>query len=148
SSAIEPVFQPAKSAGLPPSKSPAPLSSLSPAAADYKRRIEQIAAEKHLRLSIKGSGSTLTLSGKLRPPEHSELLKFLRSAPSGAQVVDDIQYDDSAAPPSAVNAATRPDPTPSTVAAIRITTNVPGATASLGSGSSPARQCETPCSFS
>ena len=148
SSAIDPVLQPAKSAALRPSKSPAPLSSLSPVAADYKRRIEQIAAEKHLRLSIKGRGSTLTLSGKLRPAEHGELLKFLGNAPSGVQVVDDIQYDDSAAPPSAFNAATRQDPTPSTVAKIRITTNVADATASLGSGSSPARQCETPCSFS
>ena len=37
---------------------------------------------------------TLMLSGKLRPVEHSELLKFLRNAPAGIQVIDDIQYDD------------------------------------------------------
>ncbi len=37
---------------------------------------------------------TLMLSGKLRPTEHSELLKFLRNAPAGIQVIDDIQYDD------------------------------------------------------
>jgi serine/threonine protein kinase len=78
----------------------APANALSPAAAQYKVRIQQAAAEQHLgkRLSIKGSGMTLMLSGKLRPTEHNELLKFLRDAPSGVQVVDDIQYDDSAEP--------------------------------------------------
>jgi hypothetical protein len=56
----------------------------------------QVAKERQLRdrLSIKGSGMTLMLSGKLRPVEHSELLKFLRNAPAGIQIIDDIQYDD------------------------------------------------------
>ena len=36
---------------------------------------------------------TLTLSGRLRPFEHSELLKFLRNAPAGIQVTDDIRDD-------------------------------------------------------
>ena len=102
------------SAEIPPEPNPAPSSaksaerapsratvvttnSLSPAAAEYKDRILQIATERHLRdrLSIKGSGMTLMLSGKLRPTEHSELLKFLRSAPAGIQFIDDIQFDDS-----------------------------------------------------
>jgi hypothetical protein len=67
--------------------------SLSPAAAEYKDQILQIATERHLRdrLSVKGSGMTLTLSGKLRPVEHSELLKFLRNAPASIQVTDDIR---------------------------------------------------------
>ena len=71
--------------------------SLSLAAAEYKGRIEQAAAENHIgnRLSIKASGRSLTLSGKLRPSEHSALLKYLRNAPAGVQVIDDIQYDDS-----------------------------------------------------
>jgi len=70
--------------------------SLSPAAAEYKDQIIQLAKERQLRdrLSIKGSGMTLMLSGKLRLAEHSELLKFLRNAPAGIQVIDDIQYDD------------------------------------------------------
>jgi len=74
-----------------------PPNSLSPTAAEYKNQILQVADERQLRdrLSIKGSGMTLMLSGKLRPAEHSELLKFLRNAPSGIQVIDDIQYDDS-----------------------------------------------------
>ena len=145
----EPALQPTKTAAPPSSKSPAaPISSLSPAAAEFKRRIEQAAAGRHLRLSIKGAGSALTLSGKLRPAEHGDLLKFLRSAPSGVQVVDDIQYDDTVAPSSATSPAARPNASPSTVASVRIITNITGATASLGSGSSPARQCETPCGFS
>jgi serine/threonine protein kinase len=119
---------------------PAPVNSLSPAAAEFKGRIEKIAAEKHLRLSIKGTGSTLTLSGKLRPADHGDLLKFLRNAPSGVQVVDDIQYDDTA--PARPSAASSP------VASVRIVTNIAGAAAFLSSGSSPARQCETPCTFS
>ncbi len=80
--------------------------SLSPAVAEYKDQILQIATERHLRdrLSVKGSGMTLRLSGKLRPAEHSELLKFLRSAPVGIQVIDDIQFDDTA------NTASSSDP--------------------------------------
>jgi hypothetical protein len=80
--------------------------SLSPAVAEYKDQILQIATERHLRdrLSVKGSGMTLRLSGKLRPAEHSELLKFLRSAPVGIQVIDDIRFDDTA------NTASSSDP--------------------------------------
>ena len=131
------------------SSKPAPVAaaSLSPGAAEYKRRIEQLAAEKHLRLSIKGSGSTLALSGKIRLTEHSELLKFLRSAPAGIQVVDNLQYDDTATSPKA-HADSRHGPTTPVYAAIHISTSVAGAIASLGSGSSPAHQCETPCTFS
>ena len=73
----------------------------SPAAAEYKNQILQMAAENHLRdrLSIKSSGMTLTLSGKLRPIEHSEVLKFLRNAPAGIQVTDDIRDDSNIASP-------------------------------------------------
>jgi serine/threonine protein kinase len=130
---------PASTKNVPVSKS-LPPNSLSRTAAEYKGRIEQVAAEKHLRLSIKGTGSTLTLSGKLRPADHGDLLKFLRNAPSGVQVVDDIQYDDTT--------PARPNPSIGIVASVRIVTNIAGAIASLGSGPSPARQCETPCSFS
>jgi len=123
--------------------------SLSPAAAEYKGRLEQLAAEKNLRsrLAIKGSANTLMLSGKLRPSEHGDLLKFLRSAPAGVQVVDDIQYDDS---PNAASSddSKHPAATPG-FAAIHVISNVIGATASLsGSDRSAARQCETPCGFS
>jgi serine/threonine protein kinase len=124
--------------------------SLSQVAAEYKARIQQAAAEQHLgkRLSIKGSGMTLMLSGKLRPAEHNELLKFLRNAPSGVQVVDDIQYDNSTGTSSSGDdSSTHPSATPGR-AAIHIITNVIGATAYLnGSNRSSNQQCETPCWF-
>ncbi|HSC44471.1 MAG TPA: PEGA domain-containing protein, partial [Candidatus Acidoferrum sp.] len=144
---------PAKNS-VPPAVKPAPTNnSLAPAAADYKARIEQLAAEKHLknRLSIKGAGSTVILSGKLRPAEHSDLLRFLRNAPAGVQVVDDIQYDDSIAASAAASGKTNDDAHPAAVpghAALHIITNVVGATAYLGANSAAARQCATPCSFS
>jgi serine/threonine-protein kinase len=124
--------------------------SLSPAAAQYKARIERAAAERHLRgrLSIKGSGMTLMLSGKLRPAEHSELLQFLHNAPAGIQVVDDVQYDDSPYASSSNDDSSRHPPPVAGRSAIHIITNVIGATASLGTNdSSSVRQCETPCAF-
>jgi len=143
--------QPARPVATPPSGKPAPATTsnaLSASAAEYKGRLEQVAAEKHLRLSIKGAASTLTLSGKLRPSEYNDLLKFLRNAPSGVQVVDNIQYDDSVVAASAVNeAAGHPAAVPGH-AAVHIITNIVGATAYLGATSAGARQCETPCSFS
>jgi len=145
-----PETLPAKNSASPAAKTAPTNSSLSPAAAEYKARIEQLAAEKHLknRLSIKGTGSTVMLSGKLRPAEHSDLLKFLRNAPAGVQVVDDIQYDDSVvASATASDSAAHPAAVPGH-AALHIITNVVGATAYLGANSSAARQCETPCSFS
>ena len=133
-----------------PRPAAAPASSLSQVAAEYKERLQQAVAEQHLgkRLSIKGSGMTLMLSGKLHPAEHNELLKFLRSAPSGVQVVDDIQYDDSAEPSSSGDNFSKYPPVTPGRAAIHITTNVIGATAYLnGSDKAANQQCETPCSF-
>jgi serine/threonine protein kinase len=108
-----PAPSPAKTA-QPASLRPAAVSSnaLSPAAAAYKNQILQIADQRDLRnrLSIKGSAMTLTLSGKLRPSEHSELLKFLRNAPSGIQVIDDIQYDDTANSAASSEDSSKPQP--------------------------------------
>ncbi len=77
------------------------------------------------------------------------MLKFLRNAPAGIQVVDDIQYDDSATIAAPADDSSRhPAPAPGR-AAIHILTNVIGATAYLGAEKgSAARQCDTPCSFS
>jgi serine/threonine protein kinase len=139
------------STSLAPASRSAAVNSLSAVAADYKRQLQQVASEKHLgnRLSIKGSGMTLNLSGKLRPAEHSALLKFLRGAPSGVQVVDDIQYDDAVESPLANE---DPSSHPTAVkgrSGVHIITNVIGATAYLGTDdASSARQCETPCGFS
>ena len=94
--APNPAPSSAKSAERAASRPPVVTSnSLLPAAAQYKDQILQMAAKRNLRdrLSIKSSGMTLTLSGKLRPFEHGELLKFLRNAPAGIQVTDDIRDD-------------------------------------------------------
>jgi len=96
--APNPAPSSAKSAERAASRPPVVTSnSLLPAAAQYKDQILQMAAKRNLRdrLSIKSSGMTLTLSGKLRPFEHGELLKFLRNAPAGIQVTDDIRDDTS-----------------------------------------------------
>jgi len=121
---------------------------LSPAAAAYKGQIEESAAARRLsgRVSIKGTGDTLTLSGKLRPEEHAELLKSLRSAPAGVQVVDDILYDGSDGVPES-DPAGHPVALPGR-AAVHVLTDSAGATATLGSNAASERRCETPCSFS
>jgi len=147
---LQPATIPVKNTETPAAR-PAATSpnGVSLAAAEYKGRIEQAAAENHIgnRLSIKVSGKSLTLSGKLRPAEHGALLKFLRNAPAGVQVIDDIQYDDSVVAAGGDDAAKHPAAVPGR-AAIHILTNVIGATAYLGGAQdSQARQCETPCSF-
>ncbi|HWY43055.1 MAG TPA: protein kinase [Candidatus Sulfotelmatobacter sp.] len=120
---------------------------LTPAAAEYKGRIEEAASEKGIssKLKIRGTGSTLTLSGKLRPSEHGELLKFLKGAPPEVQVVDDIQGEDATA--SSVEPTAHPVPRAGQ-GAIHIITNVVGATAVVTDGYKRREQCETPCSIS
>jgi len=147
-----PVANPVKTQGLAvPSPAATTTNNLAAATSEYKRQLQQLAMQRHLssRLSIKGSGETLTLGGKLRPAEHGAILKFLRGAPSGVQIVDDIQYDDSPEPASKGNEDPLGHPTPlQGRAAIHIITDVIGAKAYLGTGDAPAaRQCETPCSF-
>ncbi len=134
-----------------PSQTLVSANTLSRTAAEYKGRIERAAAESNLgnRLSIKGSGKTLILSGKLRSAEHSDLLKFLRNAPGGIQVVDEIQYDDASEAGSSGDASSRHSAAVPGHAEIHIITNVIGATAYLEAGdNAAARQCETPCAFS
>lgn len=138
-----------KKLAVTPTKNPAAnANGLSAAAAEYKGRIEEAAAEKGIagKLKIRGTGNTLTLSGKLRPTEHGELLKLLKAAPSGVQVVDDIQYDDTALTGNA-EASAHPVPA-SGRGAIHVITNVIGATASASGAYGYSEHCETPCSFS
>jgi serine/threonine-protein kinase len=123
---------------------------LTPAAAEYKGRVEGAISLKRLtgRVKIRGTGNTLTLSGKLRPGEHTDLLRFLKAAPEGVQVVDDILYDDTASPAGGTpDAGGHPVATPGR-GAIHVITNVVGATAVLPPAhGQAAQQCETPCSF-
>ena len=122
--------------------------SLTSAAAEYKGKIEEAAALRGLagKIRIRGTGNTLTMGGRLKPAEHGDLLKFLKSAPAGVQVVDDIQYVEALATGSN-GGSSRPAPVPGR-GAIYVTTNVPGATAVIPpTDGEPAQQCATPCSL-
>jgi serine/threonine-protein kinase len=120
------------------------------AAAEYKGRIEQAAAEKGLksRVKVQASNNTLTVSGKLRPGEHREMLQFLRSAPASVRVVDHIEYDDTP-DPTATNDSDGGHPVPAAGhGAIHVVSDVIGASAVLhGPTGRELNQCETPCSF-
>jgi len=127
-----------------------PENLLTPKAAEYKGRIEEAISEKGFagRARVQGTGSTLTLAGKLRPSEHGELLKFLRNAPASVHLIDHIEYDD--APVSAADGSddsSHPVPAAGR-GAIHVVTDVIGATALLhGPAGQVLSKCETPCSF-
>ena len=127
-----------------------PENLLTPKAAEYKGRIEEAISEKGFagRARVQGTGSTLTLAGKLRPSEHGELLKFLRNAPASVRLIDHIEYDD--APVSAAGGyddSSHPIPAAGR-GAIHVVTDVIGATALLhGPAGQVLSRCETPCSF-
>jgi len=127
-----------------------PPAGLNAAAAEFKGRIEEAASEKGIssRLKIKGAGNTISLSGKLKPAEHAEMLKFLKNAPAEVQVVDEIQTED-----ATVNNGGNIEPSSHPVpaaghGAIHVITNVIGATAAVTGDYNTREQCETPCSFS
>jgi len=125
-------------------------SELSPAAAEYRGRIEEAIAEKGLggHVKVSGTGNGLTLSGKLRPSDHAALLHFMRNAPASVRVVDDIQYDDTPLP-ATDKGDTGAHPVPSKGnSAVHVITDVLGATATLyGPAGHVISDCQTPCSF-
>ena len=102
-----------------PAKVPA---ALSPKAAQIKQQIDDALADRGLtgKASVQGVGNALTLTGKLRPTDHSALLKLLRDVPAGVRIVDNIGDDDAApaskaatpapsgAPPASNSMATKP----------------------------------------
>jgi serine/threonine protein kinase len=128
-----------------------PELSISIPAAEYRSRIEDALAQRNLtgRVKVIGVGNSLTLTGKLRPEEHSSLLHFMRNAPANIRVVDDILYDDAPLPTSAKNSENDSHPVPQAgKGAIHIVTDVLGATATLfGPAGRQLQQCVTPCSF-
>lgn len=136
----------------PPVEKPAPAPkktepAVNAQAAAYKGRIEGAISEKGLagRAKVQAIGSTLVLSGKLRPAEHGALLKFLRDAPPTVRLVDHIEYED--APATANGDGGHPVP-PTGQGAIHILTDLVGATATLrGPAGKIASQCQAPCSF-
>ena len=150
--AAEPKAEESKPAEIVPEKA-APKkieNSLGTRAAEYKGRIEAVLSERGLtgRAKVQGTGSTLTLAGKLRPAEHGELLKFLRNAPADVRVIDHIEYDDT---PVAATGNTDEGGHPVPAAgrgAIHVVTDVIGASAVLrGPAGRVLNKCETPCSF-
>jgi eukaryotic-like serine/threonine-protein kinase len=145
-----------KAADAPPQKIlasvPGPIKEnpgLSAKAAAYKARIDAVIAQRGLanRARVQGVGNTLTISGRLRPAEHSAVLKFLRDAPSDLLVIDHIGDDSPAAPGAEIDEGTHPVPAPDR-GAIHVVTDVLGATATLfGPAGRQRSQCQTPCSF-
>ena len=75
---------------------------VTPAAAEYKRQVEEALADRGManRVKVEATNNTLMLTGKLRPAEHSALLHFMRNAPANVRVVDEIAYDDTPLPSS------------------------------------------------
>ena len=120
-------------------------------AAEYKGRIEEAIAERGLvgRAKVLAIGSTLVLSGKLRPAEHGGLLKFLRDAPASVRVVDHIEYEDTPVADTKAADADGGHPVPSAGhGAIHVVTDLLGATAVLrGPAGRVLNQCQTPCGF-
>jgi hypothetical protein len=120
------------------------------AAADYKHQIEAALTDRAVtgRVKVAATSNTITLTGKLRPAEHSSLLHFMRNAPANVHVVDEISYDDTPLPASQ-NPDNSGHPIPSNGnAAVHVLSNVIGAKATIfGPSGRSAGTCQTPCSF-
>ncbi|MGB7281356.1 MAG: protein kinase [Candidatus Acidiferrum sp.] len=148
--ATEPEKKPAQPSADKAAAKKSPLV-VTPEAAEYKGRIDEIIAERGLtgRARVQAIGDTLVLAGKLRPTEHSALLKFLRDAPASVRVVDNIEYVDVPEVGTANDNTDGVHPTPSKgLGAIHVVTDLIGATAILrGSSGRVVNQCQTPCSF-
>jgi len=153
--AVPAAAAPAEKKPEAPTVAPAPIKKSEPiisiAAAEYKSRVNEALAERNLsgRVKVILGGNSLTLTGKLRPEEHSSLLHFMRNAPANVRVVDDISYDDAPLPSSAKATENDSHPVPQPgKGAIHIVTDVLGATATLfGPAGRQLQQCFTPCSF-
>jgi len=127
---------------------PAPGPSL--AAAEFCGRVEQALQDAGIadRVKVETAASTLTFSGKLKPAEYRELLKRLREAPADVQIVDHIEFDDTAGTANADANPSEPAIPRSGLGSIRVKTDVTGATAMLrGPHGRELEQCQTPCSF-
>ncbi len=126
------------------------VATLNAAAAEYEARIQEALEEKGLssRVKLESTGNTLVLGGRLRPPEHRELLNLLRTAPANVHVVDHIEYDDVPESDSG-NAAGGDHPVPGLGrGAVHVVTDVVGANAVLrGPAGREVSTCQTPCSF-
>jgi serine/threonine-protein kinase len=140
--------KPSTPAALTESKKAEPT--VTAAAAEYKNQIEAALTDRSMtgRVKVKATSNTITLTGKLRPAEHSSLLHFMRNAPANVHVVDEISYDDTPLPASQ-NPGNSGHPIPSAGnAAVHVLTNVIGAKATIfGPSGRSVGTCQTPCSF-
>jgi len=140
--------KPSTPAALPEPKKAEPT--VTAAAAEYKNQIEAALTDRSMtgRVKVKATSNTITLTGKLRPAEHSSLLHFMRNAPANVHVVDEISYDDTPLPASQ-NPDNSGHPIPSAGnAAVHVLTNVIGAKATIfGPSGRSIGTCQTPCSF-
>ncbi len=133
-----PPSRPAERAQEPPAKSPS---------AELKSRIERSLADAGLsgKVSVKVASNTFTLSGRLAPREHRQLLQMLRNAPTWARIVDHIEYAGPGSGESAV--ADRAQPATGR-GEIGLLTDVLGAAAMLrGPQGRVVADCRTPCQF-
>jgi eukaryotic-like serine/threonine-protein kinase len=134
----------------PPAEVKKTVPTVTPAAAEYKDQVEEALADRGFanRVKVEATSNTLTLTGKLRPAEHAQLLHFMRNAPSNVRVVDEIAYDDTPLPAGQnEDNSGHPIPSPGN-AAVHVLTNVLGAKATIfGPNGRAISSCATPCSF-
>jgi serine/threonine-protein kinase len=139
--------EPTKVEAQPPSKPPA-VNPRTAATADLKSPLEQRLAEVGLngKVHIQGTGNTFTLTGRLTPREHRQLLHLLRTAPAWIHLVDNIEYA-GATPNDAPSSEERPQTTPGR-GEVEVITDMMGASAVLrGPQGRVVSNCTTPCRF-
>ncbi|MBZ5528801.1 MAG: protein kinase [Acidobacteriia bacterium] len=140
-----PADPPASAAGK---KTAATLSSV---ASEFKSQMEGSLSQMSFsdRVTINGSGNTLSVSGRLRPNEHHELLKILQRAPAAVNIVDNIEYDDAPDASGGGGSEASEHPVPEAGhGALHLVTDVIGAKAVLkGPTGAEIANCQTPCVF-
>ncbi|HJY85684.1 MAG TPA: serine/threonine-protein kinase [Candidatus Acidoferrales bacterium] len=121
---------------------------LSSRAAEMKSLLEQKLAQVGLgdKVRVHVQGDTFTLTGRLIPREHGELVRLLRDSPAWIRLVDNIEY---AVPEPGDRASVneRP-PAAAGRGEMEVTTDVQGASALLRGPKGGVRgTCTTPCRF-
>ena len=115
---------------------PAPV--LTAKAAQVKKTIDDALAERGLtgRASVQGVGNALTITGKLRPQQHSALLNLLHDVPAGVRIVDNIGDDGSVPAPANATPASAAPTHPTAAPASSVPAPVGTAPAPTGKGDS------------
>jgi eukaryotic-like serine/threonine-protein kinase len=121
---------------------------LNPRAAEIKSLLEQKLAQVGLsdKVRVHVVGDTFTLTGRLVPREHGQLLHLLRDAPAWIRLVDNIEY----ANPEPGDRASVNERLPAAAGRgeIEVITDVRGASAVLRGPQGGVRAtCTTPCRF-